>query len=115
MNIINEATGQINYGTIRQAYKSLARDINTLEEYSVWVREWKEWYKAITAAIRTYRSIKNDLKHGRIEKYGQIYSPMTAHGYKLALRPYARQMLELRAAQKERYKAGAFKRIEEAA
>ncbi len=97
----------INYRALSDLRTFLKGEIKTVDEYVDWVREWKEQEKLLVAAIRHFRTEKNNAK---LAKDG--YQCNVMQGRKLSYRGIATAMYEKRVENKAALKAGVFKETE---
>lgn len=99
----------IDYGKVLEMTKSLNREITTVEEYRDWVRDWRKENAALVSSIQYMRTVKNDFKFGlKPTNLDRTTAMNSAHGTKLSLRPYARELNEKRVENKARFKAGEY-------
>jgi hypothetical protein len=86
------------------------RQINSYEEYVLWVREWKAQYKEVVEAITFFRNLKNQHRDN-----GTYSECDRAWIRKISLRPYAHKLLQSRINNKLALHEGKFLRQEVAA
>jgi hypothetical protein len=100
----NPVTGDysVNYVEVNNMMKLLNRAVNTEAEYVAWVRDWKVEHSHIVGSIKTIKSVKDWLKYEQHDGEGAHGAQLT----KLALRPFARALYQMRADQKARLKSG---------
>lgn len=94
----------INYVEVNKMMKTLNRAIVSREDYFAWVKDWKINHENLVGAIKLLHNAKQNAKF--VEGSGSKASKI--HLTKLNLRPFARELYEMRKENKERFKSGEF-------
>jgi hypothetical protein len=108
-NFVNKQNITIEYGKVLEMLKVISREINTVEDYVAWVREWRSYHSELVGGIKTLRDMKNLQKYGEtigtIEREAGMTRAICA---KLTLRPFAKKLYDLRVERKANFKAGVY-------
>jgi hypothetical protein len=107
--LYNSTTNTINWNVLLKMNVH-ERQINSYEEYVLWVREWKAQYKEVVEAITFFRNLKNQHRDN-----GTYIECNSAWNRKISLRPYAHKLLQARIDNKAALHEGKFFRQEQAA
>lgn len=98
----------IDYGKVLEMRKTLNREITTVPEYIQWVREWRKLHESLVGSIQFLRVVKHEFRNGRRETESVETEVNRSQNSKLALRPFARELYELRTERKANFKAGVY-------
>lgn len=98
----------IDYGKVLEMKKSLNREVTTVPEYIQWVRDWRKYHDALVGSIQHLRTVKNEFKFGTRQTTEVETEVNRSQNAKLSLRPYARELYDLRTERKANFKAGVY-------
>lgn len=109
MQFVNLNTLNIEYGKVSEMMKVLTREVTSVDEYIEWVREWRKYHGGLVQGIKGLRDIKNAIKAGTMPPLSATDRGINrAQNSKLTLRPFAKQLYDLRVERKANFKAGVY-------
>lgn len=105
MNNLYITNDNVNYRAFSDLRTFLKQEITTVDEYVLWVREWKIQEKQIAAAVRYFKAAKNQAKLDKNPTACNVFQ-----GKKLTCR--TPELYDRRVENKARLHAGEFKETE---